>query len=297
MVNHTLSDPGGMFRPLEKDRIQLCYDQIRSLEPLITSDMLKLEKALQVKFSGLEFSVKTGSSISDKLARSKEKCTAQRKPFVPGRELRRMKDVIRYTEICSHDEIISKTNDTIKQLEQSGYILSGCKNYYRNPFPSTGYMGVHLNFITPYGQEIELQVHSEESFQAKQEGHSLYEKIRSVSTLEKDKDALLKEIRQIHGQIDKPKEYETLKDFTLRGKERIIQDRQNHMSFEMGYKKGDKVQSMAYTVKMDGKPILHGFENTQSDGSVFFYRNNSNDIHMNFLKKRRPLTGRFFLRQ
>ena len=44
---------------------------------------------------------------------------------------------------------------------------------------------MHLNFISPYGQEIELQVHSKSSFDAKQEGHTLYERIRKMSTLKK----------------------------------------------------------------------------------------------------------------
>lgn len=41
--------------------------------------------------------------------------------------------------------------------------------------------------ITPGGQKFEFQVHSKESFEAKQEGHKLYEIIRSEKISDEDK--------------------------------------------------------------------------------------------------------------
>lgn len=38
-------------------------------------------------------------------------------------------------------------------MEKQGYALSGVKNYFSHPYPDTGYKGMHLNFISPYGQE------------------------------------------------------------------------------------------------------------------------------------------------
>ena len=179
------------------DRLNEEYEKTRMLEPLITADIRKVTSQLGTGLTGVEFSVKTGTSIADKLERAKQYADEARAKiaflggktagkFDPHAELAKMKDVIRYTEICPHDDIISTTKRTIEEMKKQGYELSGVKNYYANPFTGTGYMGVHLNFISPYGNEFELQVHSKESFDVKQKGHDLYEKIRAVGTRPED---------------------------------------------------------------------------------------------------------------
>ena len=268
--------------------VQQTYDLIRILEPLITEDLLALSKELNTSFLGLEYSIKTASSIYDKLERKNEKIKKINKinkskilTFKPQKELLKMKDIIRYTQICNHDDIINKTKETITLLNNTGYQLSGCKNYFSNPYESTGYMGMHLNFITPYGQEIELQIHSKESFQAKQEGHILYEKIRAIGTPEQDKEKFQKEIFKVHESISKPKNYDTIFDmeFTEAEKQKLKEDLIKKLKIDLKEKTDEHIRSIVYTILKNGNCILHGFENTQSDGSIFVYRNNYKDMH------------------
>ena len=207
MVNHTFTSEQ------LNDKLFYEYNKIRVIEPLITSAINSVADNLETEFSGLEYSVKTAPSVEDKLLRAEKRDTSGR--FSPKRELANFKDMIRYTEICNHRDIASVTKDTIEFMKEQGYTLSGTKNYYTHPFGATGYKGIHLNFISPYGQEIELQVHSKESFDAKQKGHELYEKIRAVSTLKRDKEAMKEEIKRIHGIVKNPPNIEAIHDYKM----------------------------------------------------------------------------------
>lgn len=93
------------------------------------------------------------SSVEDKLLRSEAAHSKDGRSFFPKDSLLQFKDAIRYTEICDHDNITQITKRTIDAMEKQGYALSGVKNYFSHPYPDTGYKGMHLNFISPYGQE------------------------------------------------------------------------------------------------------------------------------------------------
>lgn len=259
------------------------YNEIRVLEPLITFDMFKLANELKTNFIGTEYSVKTASSIEDKLDRIEEEIKEENKnkPFYeqimfnPEDRLLELKDVIRYTEICDHDDIFEIASKTTKYLESCGYIKSGHKNYYLKPYPETKYQGLHLNFITPYGQEIELQVHSKESFIAKQRGHDAYSIVRSVSASKEQKDKCSKEMINIHKSVSKPKNYENMEyEFKLENKNEIIKERKFNTNIKYYFMQDNKTTASTYSVSLNGENLLIGFENHYSDGSATSYQNN-----------------------
>ena len=255
-------------------KLQDLYDKSRFIEPVISADISEAVSSMGTRLEGTEFSVKTANSIHDKLQRMEQYAIEHNKPFYPTTEFGRMKDIIRYTEICSHDNIIATTGNTISQLENKGYVLSGIKNYYSHPFPKTGYMGIHMNFISPYGNEFELQVHSPESFAAKQEGHALYEKLRSVATMAQDKERLSVEITRIHQSVKRPKDYETLVDYRIPREKRnkLAKEHARHVNINIEKTPVDNMLSTAYTVSMDGNRIFSGFDNRFEDGSVQRYQ-------------------------
>jgi hypothetical protein len=263
--------------------LTLIYNEMRVLEPLITADMQQLSSSLGTGFAGTEFSVKTASSVEDKLQRAENEIQQDQSlighRFDPRSTLYALKDVIRYTEVCEHDTIMSVAKSTISELEDKGYTLSGIRNYYTAPYPDTGYQGLHLNFITPYGQEIELQVHSQESFEAKQAGHKLYEQIRSVSTLESDKEAMKMQINQVHSSIPKPQGYESLPvKYDLPDKDKIISERRARVDVDINMTSLEmRPNVMTYAVAMDDQVLLTGFESIFSDGSARSYQNNMRD--------------------
>lgn len=254
---------------IEENSLQETYDKIRVLEPLITDDLSQLVEKMGTKLEGLEYAVKTASSVENKISRSILKDSELDKSHI----LQTLKDVIRYTEICDHSDIINVTKKTIQNMEEKGYILSELKNYYADPYPDTEYMGVHLNFISPYGQEFELQVHSPESFDVKQKGHELYEKIR-VCTLQQEKETFKKEIVNIHQSIPKAPNYEELKDYKIPNKQAIITERKNKCQVDYERRSVDNGDGycLVYKVKHHGKTEISGFENRYSDGSLDIYR-------------------------
>ena len=270
--NRGIIDNRLFYRP----DLSVRYNEIRALEPLISADMRSLAHELGTDFDGTEYSVKTAGSVEDKLQRAE---AANPTEFDAFAMLSSFKDLIRYTEMCEHDKIFDVARDTIDELKSKGYELSGIKNYYATPSPGTGYQGLHLNFITPYGQEIELQVHSEESFRVKQDAHGMYEKIRAVSTPVDEKERLSAEMRAVTSSLEKPHGFESLQTWSMEPteKDRIINERMDHTYVEVTQSGDGSPSALAYSVFFDGEKQLFGFEHTYSDGSCRAYQNNIRD--------------------
>ena len=255
-----------------EDKVQDVYDRARFLEPIITEDLSKVINELETSLTGTEFSVKSGSSIRDKLERKEKKQGAL---FEPVKGIREMVDLVRYTEICEHKKIYEVTNKTIEELNKKGYVLTVINNYFATPYPGTGYMGMHLNFISPQGQKMELQVHSGESFEVKQKGHELYERMRAVGTPVEEKEKLKPEILAVHSSIEKPTNIEKIENYQMDVDkiEKIVQERQMHCKMEIEKVKDSKNVSENYKIYQDSKMISYGFENKHSDESVYRYTN------------------------
>lgn len=249
------------------------YSRLRFTEPLVTADVKAVTENLGTNLEGLEYAVKTASSVEDKLDRKREDWDIER-PFTPAKEIRQMPDVIRYTELCRHQDIIPVTKKTVEEMQKKGYVLSGLTNFYARPFKRTGYMGMHLRFISPGGSPVELQVHSPESFAAKQEGHALYEKIRSVSTPEAEKERLSVLIREVHGRVERPEGYKDLKSFAMQPREvkKLMEERKHEVDVDIQTKR-DFPGVMVYTVSVKAEPVLHGCEMHFSDDSLWSYKN------------------------
>ena len=114
MVDHTLKSD--KFNCLSRD-----YNKIRVIEPLVTSAVKNTTNDLKTSLDGIEFSVKTASSVEDKLLRSEARSDKSHS-FSPQNTLLQFKDIIRYTEICNHDNITQITKKTIDSMESQGYV-------------------------------------------------------------------------------------------------------------------------------------------------------------------------------
>ena len=252
---------------------QFDYDAIRLSEPLITNDLLSISDSLGTSWSGLEYAVKTASSVDSKLERMNSKNQDV------DIDISKVGDAIRYTQICKHDDIASVARDTIEKLQEKGYFLKNINNYYSRPYPNTGYKGLHLNFISPSGQPFELQVHSNESFQAKQEGHELYEKMRAISTPITEKQALAPRINQIHSAVPNPPDINEIKHFDAKKKdiERFMETTKPvGLYYSDGHDQGE--QGCVYRIRdNEGNNLILGFEMRQKDGSMLVGKHMSGD--------------------
>lgn len=253
------------------------YNEIRFLEPIITEEVSQMIAQLGTKLIELENTVKKASSVEEKIIRKKERDKKMNSSKTSKEYLEELKDVIRYTQICKHDDIAQVTESTIKLFEAMNYSLSGVKNYYQPGYQSFGYKGINLNFITPYGQEIELQIHSEESIKAKEKSHKLYKKLGMISLFVKEKTRLQEEIYDIYSTIPNPKNIEQIRQYEmpLEGKKEFISIRKSDTEINVEHSmQGETPFIYVYTISKDNEKKFTGFEITFSDGSIWSYQNN-----------------------
>lgn len=207
------SGEGGSGSEAEKDCklkhcskvIQKKYDKCRENEKKITPVMNKIASELGAKMYGLQYSVKTASSVENKIERKKEK------GFTEEEAINSMNDIVRYTQLCEHDKIPENTIKTIDYLVEKGYDIVEVDNKYLNP--NSDYKGVHINVVSPEGQSFELQIHSDQSMAVKNSIHPLYEEARSVKTSEERTIELKKQMKAISSRLPNPKGIEAIKNF------------------------------------------------------------------------------------
>lgn len=254
------------------DDISELYLNIKALGPVIASDMSHVSSQLGTSFEGLYYSVESIDSFQTKIMRGivNSENTKSAYELASG-----FKNFIRFTEICEHDKIFSVAKSTIGILQKEGYTLSEIRNYYIAPFEATGYVGLHLNFISPYGQEMELKVHSRESLEANKQGFVLYEQVRDIGSVLRDKAAIKEKVFEIHGRISKPKGFEDLVDFKLPAeeKERLLSEgraKTDVLVQHSDFKEPPFV--VICTVKHGGRELYYGYEHCYKDGSLNVYR-------------------------
>lgn len=248
-------------------QLQEAFDKIRLLEPLITSEIARTSNMIGASLTGLQYSVKTASSIEDNIHR---RCSSH--DISPEESFDSLIDIIRYTQITEHDDIFKTAQNTISELQKKGFFLDRVKNYYKNPYSNTGYKGLHLGFISPQGQLFELQIHSEKSYSVKQQGHDLYERMRAISTPIEKKEEIKVLINKIHSSVKNPPGYTELDNF--KAKKKDIE------AFKQGLRKisidierpQDGCIAYSITDSINGSNIITGIENTHSDGSVIAVR-------------------------
>ena len=144
--------------------VQKIMDIAIANEARITHDLNKITKQLNVSLYGLEYSVKEASHVEEKINNNLKKQNAPANALDVMRELN---DLVRYTVKSPHGSIAQTTTDVIESLSHNGYDVLKLDNKYITPHPKTGYRGVHVIVAAPAGQTFEVQVHSEESLDAK----------------------------------------------------------------------------------------------------------------------------------
>ena len=191
------------------------YDEIRGKEKQITQDCVAIAEDTGLEMNGLEFSVKTGSSVADKIERTREK--ERKKGNSPSDEeiVSDMWDLVRYTGMGKHDDLADNTMKVMEQFKRRGYEIVECDNKYLNK--GVPYKGIHLAVKSPDGQMFEYQVHSEESMRIKNINHKLYEESRNIRTSPERREYLQREMIRNTESLPMPKNIEKLKSF---GKEK-----------------------------------------------------------------------------
>lgn len=184
---------------------QAAYNVARAVEPAITLDMLELADQLGTTMEGLEYSVKTASSIRSKIDRKTDKALEKgENPKSDIEYIAETGDLIRYTQVVPHDKMAAKTRQTIQLLEAKGYIVEKIDNKYLNQ--DGRYKAIHLDVINERGQRFEMQIHSPETLAANKATHDMYEEWRKPETAPERKEELFAQIKAAYDALPTPKD-------------------------------------------------------------------------------------------
>ena len=147
------------------------YADYLSTEFEITKFLVDFAKTNKAVLAGLEYRVKSPKSLYNKLYQRVEKS------FFDS-----IADVIRYTVILEPKEYVEQIRSVTDALYEKNWKIYSLKNYWVNDsFP---YNGVNAKFKNSRNYRIEIQFHTQESFDVKmsEEDHKLYEQRRVLES-------------------------------------------------------------------------------------------------------------------
>lgn len=180
-------------RASAKDRVA----KAKAAEPKLTGMMQECAKAAGGKMVGLEYAVKSESSLTRKIKTEMKLNGSDVKAAVDG-----MRDVNRYTMQLKEDNFVSGFNSTMETLQKQGYEVVRVKNSLGDV--TAPYRGVNTNIKSPDGSIWELQFHTSTSLEIKEVNHKLYETQRMDKTPQEKRAQLGEQMAQNAASIPTP---------------------------------------------------------------------------------------------
>lgn len=181
---------------------QAAYDKARKCEPEITRDMIDIASANGNEMYGLDYAVKTGASMAEKIERKKAAAKTSGIPQTDEEIVQGLGDMVRYTQLCPHDKTAETARKTIDALKKKGYRIDKVDNKWNDS--NSDYKGLHIDVVSPTGQKFELQIHSKESIEVKEQIHHRYNETRKASASAYVRDELGPEMRDISKKLKTP---------------------------------------------------------------------------------------------
>lgn len=193
---------------IEQENAEVSVNEIvqysQKIEPQITFDLQKITEKIGAKLVGLDFRLKTQSSLKRKI--KKEIADG----FTKEEAIKKIRDAIRYTTVFSAKDFFVRYKAMQNLLAINGYTTIVVKNTWQN---DSAYKGVNTFIQNRNGDIFEMQYHTQQSFDLKNgELHRLYEKFRDLETSEEEKEKLLLEMRKLSSKIKAPIDIELIKD-------------------------------------------------------------------------------------
>lgn len=141
-------------------------------EPAITREMKSLAKATGQRLEGLEYRLKEPGSLARKIAND-----AATDGITLQQAAANVSDGVRYTMITTEGKYARGVQRTLDALRAQGW-GARVKNAWAQD--DRAYQGINVALTSPTGQAVELQFHTQSSFDAKMadEMHGTYEKQR-----------------------------------------------------------------------------------------------------------------------
>jgi hypothetical protein len=145
--------------------------------------------------------------FADSIARNPDK--------TPGELAGEVYDSVRYTFICSPGTYCEDMWNVHRLAESRGYELE----VRRNSWESEEYKGVNSRWLDPErGQLFEIQFHTEDSWEAKQQTHDAYEKIADPRTPPREVQRLRDFQKDVSSRVEIPPEAPCIPNYRREGR-------------------------------------------------------------------------------
>ena len=177
------------------------YDLAVANEPAITEKVKEVADDIGLEPYGLENRIKSRKRYAEKLEAN----------LSNGKK--EVNDILRYTLGTEKPaELVEKMNAAIEKFSDSGYNTTVLKNTWNDSM--NPYKGVNTTVVTPGNQKFEMQYHTKESYDAKENMHKLYEKQRVISDISSEEYMnLTEEMFKISDKLTKLKGIEGVDSF------------------------------------------------------------------------------------
>lgn len=202
------AEGGNKLVPVDMNKKRWDYfERAIKNEPQITASMEQITKEVGTKLKGLEYRLKEDMSYVEKI-----KTTIIEKGITDKEAISKINDVVRYTSISEPNMLAFETKQIMEKLNQNGYKIVRVRNTWEDKI--NPYKGINTVVQNEKGFKFELQFHTKESFDLKQDIlHPLYEKERLPDTTPEEKLKLVKEMWFHSSKLKSPKDITSIENF------------------------------------------------------------------------------------
>ncbi len=181
-------------------------ERVREIEPAVTENLAEVASRREARLVDLATKFKTEDSIIRKM----EQARAYNPDISDRRLKRRVFDALRYTMVCPAERYSRTVKSALTELREKGYEFE--KRDIRNYWPKHElYKGINVTLrVGGTGDVFELQFHTDESWEAKNQAHPLYEESRLQETPEARREELERQMIAVFGRIRTPPKVEDI---------------------------------------------------------------------------------------
>jgi hypothetical protein len=214
-------DPAGSWRGdgnqyLDPERHAQSNDviaEVRRTEPKLTEHLKEVarDNTCSGWLQGLEHRLKGEDRLKQKIAEKIE----HEPNRTPAEVARQTSDAIRYTFCFEPASYADGYRDVKQRLEAREYRMVYSKNHWHD---DPEYKGINTRWVTFEGQRFEVQFHTPESYNAKEEvTHGSYERLRNPLTQDDERQELRSYQREVCRWIAVPDGVAKIADYLRRG--------------------------------------------------------------------------------
>jgi len=186
-----------------KPDVENHYDGIVKSEPEITEKVTRAVTTNGGEMAGLDYRLKTKDSYMRKVQTDFQNDVQSNPEIKPIDKAKAVNDILRYTGIAEDSEYYQLYAGTLIKLLNDGITVKKVKNTWNDDM--NPYKGVNVILTSGTGVTFELQFHTPQSFDLKQnQMHRYYEEYRLPETSKQRRAELLGLMLQLSNGIKKP---------------------------------------------------------------------------------------------